>query len=196
MEKTNNQFVACGTLHTMPENAHEIYGEKFFHFYLNVLRLSGQCDILPVTVSERLLQRQWQVGMPLAIKGQLRAYNRVWEGGTRLILTVFAQDIDEEPVLPCGTNEVYLEGTLYKAPHFRTTPFKREISDLLLAVERSYQKEDYIPCIAWGRNARFCANLREGQALCVHGRFQSRIYQKQTPKEPKTWWTKFPMRYR
>ena len=144
-------------------------------------RLSGAEDFLPITLSERLLiDEPIAAGSILCLDGQLRSYNKVVEGSGRLLITAFAQRLlpeeDEE-----NPNRVQLTGALCKAPSYRTTPFGREIADLMLAVNRSYGKSDYIPCITWGRTARYAANLKIGDKVQLVGRFQSRNYQKQLP---------------
>ena len=152
--------------------------------------MSGNADIIPITVSERLVEEDTlQEGKRLLVKGQFRSYNSYENEKNRLILTVFAKDINE--IENCEeqeenemvrkdtiTNEVVLVGYICKKPIYRQTPFGREISDILLAVNRAYNKSDYIPCIAWGRNARFCQNLEVGSQVKIVGRVQSRIYEK------------------
>ena len=160
---------------------HELFGEQFFVTTLRVPRLSGAEDFLPITLSERLLiDEPIAAGSILCLDGQLRSYNKVVEGSGRLLITAFAQRLlpeeDEE-----NPNRVQLTGALCKAPSYRTTPFGREIADLMLAVNRSYGKSDYIPCITWGRTARYAANLKIGDKVQLVGRFQSRNYQKQLP---------------
>jgi len=169
--------------------SHEIYGEKFYIFDLEVPRLSSAVDVIPITVSERLLTGlDLEIGKKLSIEGQFRSYNSYQNERNKLILTVFAKDIvelkeenseenDEENKKPV-TNEVVLSGYVCKKPIYRQTPFDREISDLLLAVNRAYNKSDYIPCIAWGRNARFCQNMEVGTEVKIVGRVQSRKYEK------------------
>ena len=153
-------------------------------------RLSGNSDIIPITISERLIKEDTlQEGKQLLIKGQFRSYNSYENEKNRLILTVFAKDIveleekedqEENEMVKKDTitNEVVLVGYICKKPIYRQTPFGREISDILLAVNRAYNKSDYIPCIAWGRNARFCQNLEVGSQVKVIGRVQSRTYEK------------------
>ena len=141
-------------------------------------RLSQQTDILPVTISERLLScHDASVGATLSIIGQFRSYNKLEQERSRLMLTVFARDISESDDEP-NPNVIELEGYICKPPLYRTTPFKREICDILLAVNRAYNKSDYIPCIAWGRNARYVNGLSVGDRIAVQGRIQSREYQK------------------
>ena len=167
------------------EFSHEMYGEGFYTFNLEVSRLSDQSDILPITVSERLLiDGELKEGEHIVVEGQLRSYNRYINGKNRLILTIFARELyspkDDEELneLMRKPNEIYLDGFICKPPIYRTTPFGREITDLLIAVNRPYNKSDYIPSIAWGRNARFCENLKVGDHIKIWGRIQSRDYQK------------------
>lgn len=165
--------------------SHEIYGESFYIFDLEVARLSGNSDIIPITISERLiLEKELEIGDKVAIEGQFRSYNSYENEKNRLILTVFAKDIkylseeDEENSSEKVSNEVTLIGYICKKPIYRQTPFGREISDILLAVNRAYNKSDYIPAIAWGRNARFCQNIEVGTKVKITGRVQSRNYEK------------------
>nr|MBO2494167.1 single-stranded DNA-binding protein [Clostridia bacterium] len=180
----NNQVLVAGKVDSQPIFAHEIYGEGFYNFTLAVPRLSGYIDLLPVTVSERLIDiGQLSVNTQVVIKGQFRSYNKFLDGKNRLILTVFAKDIalrgENEDIK--NPNQIYLDGYICKPPVYRTTPLNREIADVLLAVNRPYNKSDYIPVIMWGRNARFAQNLPVGQRLKVWGRIQSRPYQKKLP---------------
>ena len=187
----NNHLVLVGKVTSDKTYSHEIYGEKFYIFDLEVPRLSSAVDIIPITVSERLLtDLNLEIGTKLSIEGQFRSYNSYQNERNKLILTVFAKDIVEikdEPKVEEGeeeekkdvvTNEVTLSGYVCKKPIYRQTPFDREISDLLLAVNRAYNKSDYIPCIAWGRNARFCQNMEVGTEVKIIGRVQSRKYEK------------------
>ncbi len=187
----NNYLTLVGKVTGEKKFSHEIYGESFYVFNLEIPRLSGNSDIIPITVSERLLQEETlQEGKKLLIKGQFRSYNSYENEKNRLILTVFAKDIveleeteieeEENEIVKKETitNEVVLVGYICKKPIYRQTPFGREISDLLLAVNRAYNKSDYIPCIAWGRTARFCQNLEVGSQVKVIGRVQSRTYEK------------------
>lgn len=176
----NNRAEVMGTVSDEPVFSHEIYGEKFYIFTLSVPRLSGISDDVKVMISERLMQEVTiKPGAHVEIDGQFRSYNSYENGDNRLVLTVFAKDIrysvDEEEKNP---NSLYLNGFICKEPVYRTTPFGREITDLLLAVNRSYNKSDYIPVIAWGRNARFCKNINVGDNIKIWGRIQSRVYQK------------------
>ena len=183
----NNHLVLVGKVTSEKRFSHEIYGEKFYIFDLSVPRLSGNADIIPVTISERLLTvKDLEIGNKLEIDGQFRSYNSYDQEKNRLILTVFAKDIkfleNQEEEIEAGTekisNEVTLDGYICKKPIYRKTPFGREISDILLAVNRAYNKSDYIPCIAWGRNARFCENIPVGTEVKIIGRVQSREYEK------------------
>ena len=177
----NNHLVLIGKIISDKTFSHEIYGESFYLFNLEVPRLSGNEDIIPITISERLIANfDLTIGRKVVIEGQFRSYNSYENEKNRLVLTVFAKDIidykeeQEENV----SNEVVLNGYVCKKPIYRKTPFGREISDILLAVNRAYNKSDYIPCIAWGRNARFCENMEVGTEVKVVGRVQSRTYEK------------------
>lgn len=181
MEETGNSIHLRGHVCQPLQFGHELFGEQFFVTTLRVPRLSGAEDFLPITLSERLLiDEPIAAGSILCLDGQLRSYNKVVEGSGRLLITAFAQRLlpeeDEE-----NPNRVQLTGALCKAPSYRTTPFGREIADLMLAVNRSYGKSDYIPCITWGRTARYAANLKIGDKVQLVGRFQCRNYQKQLP---------------
>lgn len=179
-----NKVIVVGKVVSEKEFSHEMYGEGFYNFELGVPRLSDYIDILPVTISERLLVNIDLVnGKYVLIEGQLRSYNRYVNNSNRLVLTVFARDIyepkDEEiDELLKKPNEIFIDGYICKPPVYRTTPFGREITDLLIAVNRPYNKSDYIPCISWGRNARFCEKLLVGDHVRLWGRIQSRDYQK------------------
>ncbi len=180
METENNMLRLCGVIENEPVVDHEVFGEKFYRMELKVPRLSGTFDLLPVTVSERLMDGEVAPGVRISVGGQLRSYNKVVGGSGRLLLTAFAQQLDT-PDDAENPNTVQLIGAICKPPSFRTTPFGREIADLMLAVNRSFGKSDYIPCIAWGRTARYAATLQVGDKLKMQGRFQSREYQKQLP---------------
>lgn len=174
----NNRVCFQGEICSEATFSHEVYGEGFYEFYVKVMRLSGQADILPVTVSERLFQAgEMRVGNILSAIGQFRSYNKIEDGKSRLMLTVFVREILENTPYR-NPNCIVLSGYICKPPVYRTTPFNREISDMLIAVNRAYNKSDYIPCIAWGRNARFVQNLKVGDQIALSGRIQSREYQK------------------
>ena len=185
----NNHLVLMGKVTSEKRFSHEIYGECFYIFDMEVPRLSNTADIIPVTVSERLISDdKLVIGANILIRGQFRSYNSYENEKNKLILTVFAKDIffgeeveeqiekeeNKEPI----SNEVILTGYICKKPIYRQTPFGREIADLLLAVNRAYNKSDYIPAIAWGRTARFCQNIEIGTEVKVVGRVQSRTYEK------------------
>lgn len=176
--ENNNTAHIRGTVASEPKFSHEILGEGFYDLTIKVPRLSEQYDILPVTISERLLNNA-QIGDTLSIDGQFRSYNKLDNGKSKLILTVFAKELaDDDDDNEMNSNTITLTGYICKAPIYRTTPFGREISDCLIAVNRAYNKSDYIPCIAWGRNARFVRNLDVGAKVTITGRIQSREYQK------------------
>lgn len=176
-----NVVTIVGKINGEKKFSHEIYGEGFYVYNMEIPRLSETVDNLPLTISERLL-----VGLDLKdqdmikVEGQLRSYNKFIDGSNRLVLTIFARDImpfDGEEDLK-NPNEIFLEGYICKPPVYRETPFGREITDILVAVNRLYNKSDYIPAIAWGRNARFSSNLGIGDKIRIWGRIQSRKYQK------------------
>ena len=176
-EKNNRVFIS-GEIVSDATFSHEVYGEGFYEFFVQVMRLSGQADILPITISERLIQGgMLSKGKSICALGQFRSYNKIENGRSRLMLTVFVREhLDELP--DKNPNSILLSGYICKPPIYRTTPFNREIADLLIAVNRAYNKSDYIPCIAWGRNARFVKNLTVGDKIAISGRIQSREYQK------------------
>ena len=183
----NNHLVLVGKVTSEKRFSHETYGEKFYIFDMEVSRLSDTTDIIPVTASERILSDELlTIGNKLIIKGQFRSYNSYVNEKSKLVLTVFAKDILTEAELSeeelentkRTSNEVTLVGYICKSPIYRQTPFGREIADVLLAVNRAYNKSDYIPTIAWGRNARFCQNLPIGTEVKIVGRVQSRNYEK------------------
>ncbi len=175
----NNKIYLEGSVSSNLEFSHEMYGEGFYTFYLDVKRLSDAKDSICITVSERIISGvDLSIGSEIIVEGQLRSYNKFVDGANRLILTVFARNIE-----PCierskNPNEIFLDGYICKEPVYRTTPFGREIADVLLAVNRPYNKSDYIPTIAWGRNSRFCQTLNVGDNIRIWGRLQSREYQK------------------
>ncbi|MBM7615910.1 single-stranded DNA-binding protein [Alkaliphilus hydrothermalis] len=179
-----NVVTLVGKVAGEKEFSHEMYGEGFYNYQIEIPRLSDTADYLPMTISERLLfDSKLNKGDTVKVEGQLRSYNKFADGSNRLVLTVFARDIEvldsEEEIK--NPNQIYLEGFICKPPVYRETPFGREITDLLIAVNRPYNKSDYIPCIAWGRNARFSAKLQVGDHIRSWGRIQSRNYQKKLP---------------
>lgn len=183
--QSNNQAIIIGTIADEFKFNHEIYAEKFYTCTVKVPRLSGTSDDVRIMVSERLIiGGGFAIGDEVEVTGQFRSYNSYENGDNRLVLTVFAKDImhytSEENKNP---NLLYLNGYICKPPVYRTTPFGREITDILLAVNRSYNKSDYIPIIAWGRNARFAKMLNVGDNVKIWGRIQSRTYQKRLSDE-------------
>lgn len=184
----NNHLVLMGKITSEKRFSHEIYGESFYIFDMEIPRLSDAADIIPVTISERLIdEAKFSVGKTVVVKGQFRSYNSYENERNRLILTVFAKDIifeedmneeESEEKKEISSNEVILTGYICKKPIYRQTPFGREIADILLAVNRAYNKSDYIPAIAWGRTARFCQNMEVGTEVKIVGRVQSRTYEK------------------
>ena len=177
MEYITNQIRLCGTMETAPSFSHENHGRQFYSFFLGVERLSGTVDRLRVLADAALLNETdcaW--GEHILVTGQVRSYNRVDENGRHLMISVYAQTIeltDEEP-----DDVVTLTGTLCRDPVYRRTPLGREICDGMLAVNRSYRRSDYLPCIFWGRTARQIAELSAGARITLTGRLQSRAYNK------------------
>ena len=166
--------------------SHEIFGEGFYMVDVNVPRLSDSSDIIPLMVSERLIDvGEDYKGLNIMVQGQFRSYNRHEERKNRLVLSVFAREIEfvDETPESSKTNQIYLDGYICKEPIYRKTPLGREIADLLLAVNRPYGKSDYIPCICWGRNARFASNFSVGTRCEIWGRIQSREYMKRLSEE-------------
>lgn len=174
--ENNNHVILKGKINKLPTYSHTVMGEGFFEMYVEVQRLSDEIDILPVTISERLIE-DFEIGDEIGIIGQFRSYNKLEENKSKLMLTIFVKEL-VNPNEISEINEIYLVGYICKEPIYRTTPFGREICDVLLAVNRAYNKSDYLPCIAWGRNARFVRDLGVGEKLEVQGRIQSRKYQK------------------
>ncbi|AWZ49172.1 single-stranded DNA-binding protein [Hathewaya limosa] len=181
---SNNNIYLEGTVISNLEFSHDMYGEGFYSFYIEVSRLSDAKDKLNVTISERLLTTfDVKIGADVIIEGQLRSYNKYVDGANRLILTVFARDIYECTERSKNPNQIFLNGFICKRPVYRRTPFGREIADMLLAVNRPYNKSDYIPTIAWGRNSRYSKTLDVGDNIRIWGRLQSREYQKKVGED-------------
>lgn len=181
MEKVfdNNKVSVSGEIVSGFMFSHDVFGEKFFTFDLKVQRLSDNYDVIPVTVSERLADVVLDMtGQFVEIKGQFRSFNRYDGVRNKLILTVFAREIEVIDGIYGIDNDIFLDGYVCKPPIYRKTPLGREIADVLLAVNRPYGKSDYIPCILWGRNARYIADFEPGKHIKVWGRIQSREYQK------------------
>lgn len=177
---TTNSLEICGKVLTPITPAHSIYGENFYEFMIEVPRLSGNVDILPVTLPGRAVTQKLDMGDYICIKGQLRSYNKYVDGKGRLELRVFLQSFSPCPERTTK-NELRLTGFVCRQPVFRVTPFGREITDMMLAVNRTYNKSDYIPSIAWGRTARMARNLEVGDCVRAVGRMQSREYEKLLP---------------
>lgn len=177
----NNQGVLAGEVVSEFQFSHEIFGEGFYILYLQVARLSDAGDIIPLLISDRLINVQEPIlGKKIEVKGQFRSYNKHENNQNHLVLSLFVREIrfleeNEETQKP---NSIYLDGFICKPPVYRMTPLGREIADLLVAVNRSYGKSDYIPCICWGRNARYAGSLEVGTRVFIWGRIQSRDYQK------------------
>lgn len=176
-QMNNNKVYLRGKIVSEPAFSHEVFDEKFYEFLLEVPRLSDSFDTIPVTISERLIDGRIKLNDTITVTGQFRSYNKQTDGRSKLVLTVFVREIEKND-LSENPNTIELNGFICKEPVFRTTPFKREISDVLLAVNRAYNKSDYIPCIAWGRNARYVKDMKVGEPLSIVGRIQSRLYQK------------------
>ena len=174
--ENNNNVLIKGKIVKLPAYSHTVMGEGFFEMYVEVERLSEEKDVLPVTISERLIEG-FNIGDMIGIVGQFRSYNKLEGDKSRLMLTIFVKELVSPEQIP-EINQVCLVGYICKEPIYRTTPFGREICDVLIAVNRAYNKSDYLPCIAWGRNARFVKDLGIGEKLEVQGRIQSRKYQK------------------
>lgn len=178
-QMNNNKVHLQGKIVSLPRLSHNVYDENFYEIDLEVARLSSSVDVIPITVSEKLMSEyNFDIGKEIALNGQFRSYNKQVNGKSKLILTVFVREILESLDSTQNTNIIELVGFICKEPVFRTTPFKREICDVLLAVNRAYNKSDYLPCIAWGRNARFTKSLEIGDKVSIVGRIQSREYEK------------------
>ena len=177
-QMNNNKVYVYGQIVSNAEFSHEVYGEGFYNMIIKIERLSSQCDFIPITISDRILREEGiKVGDMVALKGQFRSYNKQVEGKSKLDLTIFVREIVPK-IENYPTNVIELSGYICKEPIYRTTPFNREICDVLIAVNRAYNKSDYIPCIAWGRNARFVKSINVGEKVILQGRVQSREYQK------------------
>ena len=182
----NNQVTIMGEVISEFTFSHEIFGEGFYMVDVEVARLSESYDVIPVMVSERLIDVSADFkGCNLCITGQFRSYNRHEEKKNKLVLSVFAREIEFLDTIEesAKTNQIFLDGYICKEPVYRKTPLGREIADLLLAVNRPYGKSDYIPCICWGRNARYVSSFTVGSRCLVWGRIQSREYVKKISEE-------------
>lgn len=179
MEQSINQITVRGSLSTMPEYSHDNHGRRFFRFFLEVPRLSGAVDILPVIAEESVLDTMdLSGGEMLTVVGQIRSHNQRVDGRRKLLIFIFALTLvceDGEPI-----NDVILEGPVCREPVYRRTPLGREICDVMLAVPRAFKRADYLPCILWGRTAQLAAACHTRDRLRICGRLQSRIYTKLT----------------
>lgn len=177
----NNQVIMAGEIVSEFVFSHEVFGEGFYMLEISVRRLSNSYDVIPLMISERLIDvtRDYR-GETIAVSGQFRSYNRHEEKKNRLVLSVFVRELEfvEEEPESSRTNQIFLEGYICKMPVYRKTPLGREIADLLVAVNRPYGKSDYIPCICWGRNARYASGFEVGAHIQLWGRIQSREYTK------------------
>ena len=181
MEQINNRITLRGSLQTLPEFSHENHGKRFFRFILEVPRLSGALDILPVIAEESILEQLDPCGGEmLTVTGQIRSHNQRMDGTRRLQIFVFAASVIAEDGDPI--NDVELEGPLCKEPTYRRTPLGREICDVMLAVPRAFHRADYLPCILWGRIAQEVSSCHTSDVIRIQGRLQSRIYSKLTPE--------------
>lgn len=183
-EQENNKVTLSGEIVSNFEFSHEVYGEGFYTTMLASERLSGQKDIIPIMVSERIVdvKADWE-GRFVEVSGQFQSYNKHKGERNRLILSVFVREFeeweDDGTIRPSDENHIFIDGFICKSPVYRKTPLGREIADILLAVNRQYGKSDYVPMICWGRNAVFVSGLEVGTRLKIEGRIQSREYQKQ-----------------
>lgn len=179
MEHTVNSITLRGSLQALPVFSHENHGRKFYRFTLEVPRLSGAIDLLPVVAQAHIVEQiDPTAGSMLTVTGQIRSHNMRADGARRLLIFVFASDIVAEDGEPL--NEVYLQGPLCREPTYRRTPLGRQICDVMLAVPRAFHRADYLPCILWGRIAQEVSACHTSDVLCVQGRLQSRIYTKLT----------------
>lgn len=182
----NNQVSIVGEVVSDFSFSHEVFGEGFYMLNVSVKRLSDSCDVIPLMISERLIDvNEDYRGAYIQAMGQFRSYNRHEEKKNRLVLSVFVRELEfiEEEVENAKTNQIFLDGFICKMPVYRKTPLGREIADILLAVNRPYGKSDYIPCICWGRNARFASGFEVGGHTQIWGRIQSREYMKKIDEE-------------
>lgn len=182
----NNQVSMIGEIASQFTFSHEVFGEGFYMVDILVKRLSDSSDRIPVMISERLIDvTQNYEGEFVQVTGQFRSYNRHEEKRNRLVLSVFAREVSfvEEENDKAKTNQIFLDGYICKTPVYRKTPLGREIADMLIAVNRPYGKSDYIPCICWGRNARFASGFEVGGHVQIWGRIQSREYVKKLEGE-------------
>jgi primosomal replication protein N len=181
MEHTENTILIRGQLQQLPQLSHENHGKRFYRFCLEVPRLSGTVDILPVIAQEHLLnQIDLSGGAMIQVRGQIRSHNLKTDGTRRLLIFVFAGEIITTDELP--TNQVVLQGPLCREPNLRRTPLGRDICDVMLAAPRAFKRADYLPCILWGRTAQEISACHTGDVIRIEGRFQSRVYNKVTDR--------------
>lgn len=181
IEDIYNKITLKGTVSSEIVFSHKVYGEEFVKFEMSIMRTSGAKDIIPVIVSKRIPgSKELETGDYICVDGQIRTYNRIVEGKNRLIITVFAKELEfiDDDDYEFDENYVFLEGYVCRKPFYRISPRGREITDLMVAVNRMYGKSDYIPCIAWGRNAKYACMLEVGTKIRAVGRIQSREYRK------------------
>ena len=180
----DNEARIVGYVASDLEFSHEVHTEGFYRFIIMSDRLSENKDTIVVTISERIMADvEIPVGTKVEVTGQFRSYNNYSGEGSKLILTLFAWDLRISAACEKCENEIYLNGYICKPVVYRVTPFGREIADILVAVNRAYNKSDYIPCIAWGRNAKFVNTLAVGANIKIWGRMQSREYQKRVSED-------------
>jgi len=183
----NNRVCIIGEVISEFQFSHEVFGERFYVVEVSVNRLSAMADVVPLMISERLIDITKDfTALTIEAIGQFRSYNRHEGTRNRLVLSIFVREfefIEEAPEEQVKSNQIYLDGYICKPPIYRKTPLGREIADILIAVNRPYGKSDYIPCIAWGRNARYAASLEVGAHMLVWGRVQSREYTKKVSEE-------------
>lgn len=174
----NNKVFLQGEVNSVPELNHKVKDEEFYSFNLKVDRLSGQSDFIPIIIPKFYLDyKPLKIGNKISVKGQFRSYNKLEDGKTKLLLSVYAKEIGDW-IENVNSNVIELDGFICKPVIYRGTPFGREISDVLLAVNRNYNKSDYIPCIAWGTNAQIAKTLQVPTRIKIIGRIQSRPYNK------------------
>lgn len=183
MEHKTNEILLRGIMQELPKFSHENHGKRFFRFNLEVPRLSGALDILPIIVEEQILaQLDPTAGSMLTVTGQVRSHNQRNDGVRHLLIFVFASSVIAEEGEPM--NDVILEGPLCREPTYRLTPLGREICDAMLAVPRAFHRADYLPCILWGRIAQEISRCHTRDVISIKGRLQSRIYTKLTEDGP------------
>lgn len=179
LKEDTNVVSLRGELNGELEFSHEIFGEKFYTTQIKIDRLSESCDTLPITISERLIgEVNVEESKVVELTGQLRSYNKNIDGRNKLVLTIFARELVDANEESKDPNNIFLDGYICKDPIYRKTPLGREITDLLVAINRPYNKSDYIPSIVWGRNAKFAKSLKIGDRIQMWGRVQSREYEK------------------